>query len=139
MCTGSGRFWACFGCPLGCFIRYQHPCFAAYHNKKQTMFTTSTQNFCFKPTPLCIFPTFFINVMFILFVTPFFCVVYGVVFCLTIPLFLQNCSNFAEQDSPSLPILKTYIFFFNWFSARALNFLNLLKLQLLLEKMPMLS
>ena len=50
---------------------------------------------------------------------------YGVVFYRAIPHFLQNSSNSFLQNSPPLSILNTFIFFFVWFSTRALNYLNM--------------
>ena len=74
----------------------------------------------------CFF-AFSIKILFIISATSFCWGVYGLVFSRAIPKFLQNSSNSFLQSSPPLSVLYTYIFFFVWFSTRALNSLNMLK------------
>ena len=89
--------------------------------------TTSSQNSSSNQTLLIIILSLSINVLFILFATPFCWGVYGVVIQSIIPCYLKNYSNFLWKNSPPLLDINNFIFLSIQFSTRYLNSLNLLK------------
>jgi hypothetical protein len=78
-------------------------------NRYFVVLIASSYNSCVNPTLMRMFLALFINVVFILFETPFCCGVYNVVFLRVMPQCWHNCSKSFPPNSPPLSILSTLI------------------------------